>query len=60
MEDLLLKPEAAAHVLGIGRTKLYELMASREIPSLRIGRNRLISRKALEAYVETLSNAQAS
>ena len=34
---LLLTPEEAAGVLSIGRTKLYELLSSDEIVSIRVG-----------------------
>jgi len=38
MEKLLLKPLEAAQVLGIGRSLIYELIARKEIPSVRLGR----------------------
>jgi excisionase family DNA binding protein len=44
----------AAHVLGIGRSLLYELLAAGEITSVSIGRRRLIPADALLAYVERL------
>ena len=39
-------------VLGIGSTKAYELVASGEVPSVRIGRAIRISRKELEHWLE--------
>lgn len=57
---LLLKAEQTGEILGIGRTKVYELLASGEIESVRIGRNRLIPRKAVEEYVERLTALKAS
>jgi excisionase family DNA binding protein len=39
MEKLLLTTTEAAMVLGIGRTKLYEYLATRELPAVRIGRS---------------------
>ena len=57
-ETLLFKPEQGALVLGIGRSKIFELMATGEIPSVRIGRSRRISRQALEDYVARLCTSQ--
>ena len=34
---LLLRPAEAAKALGISRSKCYELIASGELPSLRVG-----------------------
>lgn len=36
MERLLLRPTEAADVIGIGRSKVYELLARGELPSIRI------------------------
>lgn len=54
MDKLLLKPEEAALLLGIGRTKLYELLAVEAIESVRIGSCRRIPLAALERYVAGL------
>ena len=37
MDKLLLTPDEAALVLGICRSKVYELLASRELGSVKIG-----------------------
>jgi excisionase family DNA binding protein len=37
MDKLLLRPVEAAEAIGIGRSKVYELLASGELPSIRIG-----------------------
>jgi excisionase family DNA binding protein len=55
MERLLLTPREAATVLGIGRSKLYELLRTGTIASVRIGASRRISTAALAAYVNGLS-----
>jgi excisionase family DNA binding protein len=55
ISDLLLKPEAAAQSLNIGRSKIYQLMEAGEIESVKIGRSRRISVKALEAFTERLT-----
>jgi excisionase family DNA binding protein len=37
MDRLLLRPSEAAEMLGISRSKIYELLAERRVPSVRIG-----------------------
>lgn len=51
---LLVNPEEAARVLGIGRTRTYALIASGELQSVKLGRARRIPRTALEDYVARL------
>jgi excisionase family DNA binding protein len=41
-ERMLLKPTEAAAVLGIGRSKLYELLQAGTLDSVRIGKCRRI------------------
>ncbi len=48
----LLTPEELAVVLGCGRTMAYQLIAEREIPSLKIGRLRRVRRSDVDSYVE--------
>ena len=43
-------PEAA-ELLGIGTSKLWELVMAAEIESVRIGRARRISRRALDNFI---------
>ena len=43
-------PEAAAE-LGIGRTTLYGEIAAGRLPTITIGRRRLVTRQALEDYL---------
>lgn len=51
---LLYKPESAAAHLGIGRSKLFELIAAGEIETVQIGRSRRVPAEALEEYVARL------
>ena len=51
---MLVRPEEAASVLGIGRTKVYELMRSGALRSVRIGGLRRIPAAALEEFVARL------
>lgn len=51
---LLLTPEEAADRLSLGRTKLYELMSSGALRSVRIGKSRRIPTTALADLVDRL------
>ncbi len=42
---------AAAQLLGVSRSKLYELLGDGELPTVRIGRLRRIAIADLEAFV---------
>ena len=50
-EQLLLSPEQAFALVGIGRSTGYRLLSTGEIPSIKIGRLRRIPRHALEQWV---------
>jgi excisionase family DNA binding protein len=56
---LLLTVDEAADRLGLGRTKVYELLMRGDLPSVRIGTARRVPASALEAFVERLISAQA-
>ena len=59
-QRLLLRIPEAAEVLGIGRSTLYELMATGEIPVVRIGRAVRIPRIAIADWVDSqFESAQA-
>lgn len=51
-ERLTMSVAEAADVLGISRALAYELVARGELPSLRLGRRIVVSRRALVAMVE--------
>ena len=51
MEKLLLKPSEVAQILGIGRSLIYELIARREIPSIRLGRCIRIPNASLQRWI---------
>jgi excisionase family DNA binding protein len=59
MEKLLLSPEEAAEVLGVGRSRVYDLMRTRQLPSVRIGKSRRVTVAAVHAYVERLAEQDA-
>lgn len=54
MEKLLLTPDEAAEVLGIGRSKLYQLMRAGTVTSVRIGSCRRIPAVALQDLIARL------
>jgi excisionase family DNA binding protein len=59
LNRLLLTPTEAAAALGIGRSKLYELLGSGVVPSITIGACRRIIASDLSAVIESLRDAQA-
>jgi len=60
MEKRLLKMLEAAEVIGVGRTKIYELVASGELPCVHIGRPVRIPMAAIEDFVRRLQEESAS
>jgi excisionase family DNA binding protein len=54
VDKLLLKPEEAAEMLSIGRSKVYELIGTGELVSVRIGTSRRIPADALAEFVREL------
>jgi excisionase family DNA binding protein len=54
MTRLLLTVPEAAEALAISRSKLYELLASGNLASIRIGGSRRIPLTALEDYIARL------
>lgn len=53
---LLLRPEEAAELLSIGRSKVYELIGTGELRSVRIGASRRIPTDALLDFIGQLSS----
>jgi excisionase family DNA binding protein len=53
--QMLYRPEEAAQVLRIGRTRLFDLIRSGELRSIKIGNSRRVSATALSEFVERLS-----
>ncbi|MDP9237391.1 MAG: excisionase family DNA-binding protein [Chloroflexota bacterium] len=52
VKPLALRPNAAAASLGIGRDKLFALLANGSIQSFREGNSRLIPVTAIEDYLK--------
>lgn len=60
MEKIAVRPAEAAEALGISRSKVYELIATGEIPSVRIGNSARVPVKALRDLVESATAANGS
>ncbi|GAA4855379.1 MULTISPECIES: helix-turn-helix domain-containing protein [Pseudonocardia] len=57
MERLLLTAQEAAQALGVSRTKVYDLMRSGRLRSVKIGGSRRIPVDALAELVDELAEA---
>lgn len=51
-QRLLLRIPEVAKALGLGRTKIYELIAAGELPVIRVGRAVRVSVTAVQKWVE--------
>lgn len=58
-EGLLLTPEEAFNELKIGRAKGFQLIASGDLPSIKVGRLRRIPADRLRAWVQRQVAQQA-
>ena len=52
---LLYRPEEAAGLLAISRTRVYELIARGELASLKIGPSRRITREAIDDFIARMA-----
>lgn len=59
MSSLLLTPEEAAAELRIGRSRMYDLIRTGEVLSVRVGGSRRVVRESLTDYVTKLVAEQA-
>jgi excisionase family DNA binding protein len=50
-QALMLTPEQVADELQVGRSKVYGMLASGEIPSVKLGRLIRVPRALLEAWI---------
>ncbi len=62
LEPLLLKATEAGELLGLGRSKVFAMVAAGELPVIRIGRSVRIPRQALERWIrdQTIEVGQRS
>lgn len=57
MDKLLFTPEEAAERLSVGRSRIFELISSGRLRSVRIGASRRIPAAALTDFVNTLTSS---
>jgi excisionase family DNA binding protein len=57
-EKLLLRPVEAAEMLGMSKTKVYNMITAGIIPSIRVGGNVRIPADRLRAWIDELSKAK--
>ena len=58
-EPYLCSVSDAARMLGVGRTKLYDMIAKGEIMSMQIGTRRLVKMASIRALIERLTGGAA-
>jgi excisionase family DNA binding protein len=52
-----LSPDQVAELLGVCRSRVYDLMRTRVLPSVKIGRARRVPVNAVRAYVDQLTDS---
>jgi excisionase family DNA binding protein len=60
MDKLLLTPTEAATALGIGRSKVYELMQTGQLQSVHIGACRRVPADAIHSFLRKLRSAASA
>ncbi len=51
-QPVLLTAEQVCRIINLGRSKVYELIAAKQIPSISIGRSRRVLREDLMDWIE--------
>jgi excisionase family DNA binding protein len=59
MEKLLYTVADIQEICSLGRTKVYELLRTHELPSIRVGRVLRIPAKSLEEWIEKQQKKEA-
>lgn len=59
-EKLTLSIDETAKQLSVSRRMVYLLINRGALPSIRVGRRRLVTRAALDEYLDSLSDGAAS
>jgi excisionase family DNA binding protein len=60
---LAVRPRQAAQMLGVGQTKLYELLNAGDLDSFHIGRSRRVTMASISRYIDrqlTAANGTSS
>ena len=60
MEPILLKPIEVAQLLGVGRTKVYELIAAGKLPTVYLGPSVRVPADALRRWIEESTTSGTS
>lgn len=60
VEPLSVDISGACRLTGLGRSKIYELLGSGELRSLKVGRRRIVTVAAIRAFLDRLENDQAA
>ncbi len=55
MDKLTYSVQEVSEALGIGRTLTFDLMREGKLPSIKIGRRRLVARRDLERFIEEMA-----
>ena len=55
MNKKLYRVEEVAEVLTVGRTKVFDLIRSGRLASVKVGGSRRITKKAIEDYIDSLA-----
>lgn len=58
-QPICVRVDQAMRLLDIGKTKLYELLASGDLKAIRIGRRTLVLRDSIDAFVLRLRAGQS-
>lgn len=58
-EKLLLTPTETAEKISCGRTRVYQMLSSHELPSVRLGRSIRVPVKGLQEWIEKQQAANA-
>lgn len=59
-ERLLLRPDEAANAIGVSRAKIYDLIARRQLPSVKVGCSIRVPVGALKEWIDAQLKAEAS
>lgn len=60
LSPLLLTPEEVAKVLRVGRSRVYDLMRSHRLISVKIGGSRRVPIAAVQQFIDELVRQEAS
>jgi len=58
MEKLVLNVQEVAEALGISRSYAYELMRNGTIPTVQLGRKRVVSKEKLNEWINEKSESR--